>query len=222
VSATHARIGEAPPASAGAQGRHGRGRLGVLRSTSLLLLALILALAATAVPQTPSKAPETRREETVAPGVERVEIRRGEFSVGLGPDRWVINVLVLDPSRTRLALGRANDRVVGTDDDSIAAAGALRRRTAATSGRRTLQGDRPGSSTQSWRRPYRKGPGGVSTEDADSWRGRRRDQVEIIASSLRRRVTSQPAPPRRRAHPFPPDSVTTQPVRRGGGDRRIA
>ena len=54
----------------------------------------------------------------VGPGIERIEIRRGDFSVGLGPDRWVINVLVLDPSRTRLELGRAGDRIAGTETTS--------------------------------------------------------------------------------------------------------
>ncbi|HMA54192.1 MAG TPA: phosphodiester glycosidase family protein [Acidobacteriota bacterium] len=62
--------------------------------------------------------PESRRAEAVAPGVERIEIRRGDFALGIGPDRWVINVLVLDPSRTRLALGRAHDKGVGTETTS--------------------------------------------------------------------------------------------------------
>jgi exopolysaccharide biosynthesis protein len=88
---------------------------------SLIFLAVLARLAASAFgpPQSlPGKAPESRRSEMVAPGVERIEIRRGDFSVGLGPDRWVINVLVLDPSRTRLALGRAGDKLAGTETTS--------------------------------------------------------------------------------------------------------
>jgi hypothetical protein len=66
--------------------------------------------------------PDVRKAGTVAPGVEHVEIRRGEFGRGLGPDRWVINVLVCDPSKVRLALGRAQDRGVGTETTSAIAA----------------------------------------------------------------------------------------------------
>jgi hypothetical protein len=65
---------------------------------------------------------EARRVETVVPGVERVEIRRGDFGRGIGPDRWVINVLVLDPLKARLVLGRAHDRGVGTETPSSIAA----------------------------------------------------------------------------------------------------
>jgi exopolysaccharide biosynthesis protein len=98
--------------------------VGVRRTAALFpLVALVLSLLAGAVPASPqamapAAAPETRRAEKVAPGVERIEIRRGDFSVGLGPDRWVINVLVLDPSRTRLVLGRAGDKGVGTETTS--------------------------------------------------------------------------------------------------------
>ena len=98
--------------------------MGVRRTAALFpLVALVLSLLAGAVPASPqamapAAAPETRRAEKVAPGIERIEIRRGDFSVGLGPDRWVINVLVLDPSRTRLVLGRAGDKGVGTETTS--------------------------------------------------------------------------------------------------------
>jgi exopolysaccharide biosynthesis protein len=84
-----------------------------------LLFSFVLALTAPAPSQDAAKGlPEARRAEKVAPGVERIEIRRGDFSVGLGPDRWTINVLVLDPSRTRLVLGRAGDKGVGTETTS--------------------------------------------------------------------------------------------------------
>jgi exopolysaccharide biosynthesis protein len=101
-------------------GRHGRRRRAVRPLLlALLFLAEIFAGAVPARSQVPlSAAPEKRLAEKVAPGVERVEIRRGGFGLGLGPDRWIINVLVLDPSRTRLALGRANDKGVGTETTS--------------------------------------------------------------------------------------------------------
>jgi exopolysaccharide biosynthesis protein len=85
------------------------------------LLAFTLSLFAVPSPRAQGVAavgPETRRSETIAPGVERLEIRRGDFDVGIGPDRWTINVLVLDPSRTRLGLGRAGDKGVGTETTS--------------------------------------------------------------------------------------------------------
>jgi len=98
---------------------------------ALALLALPLNSAAPA-PEAPQGPPETRRVETVAPGIEHIEIRRGDFGRGIGPDRWTINILVLDPSKTRIALGRALDRGVGTETPSSIAArrGAL----AATNG----------------------------------------------------------------------------------------
>jgi Phosphodiester glycosidase len=65
----------------------------------------------------PSSA-DTQRTERVAAGVEHIEIRRGDFGRGIGPDRWVINVLVCDPANVRLALGRALDKGVGTETTS--------------------------------------------------------------------------------------------------------
>ncbi|MCU0244127.1 MAG: hypothetical protein MUE80_05180 [Acidobacteria bacterium] len=68
-----------------------------------------------------AKPAETRRSEIIAPGLEHIEIRRGDFGVGLGPDRWTIHVLVADPARTRLVIGRARDRVVGAETTSAMA-----------------------------------------------------------------------------------------------------
>jgi exopolysaccharide biosynthesis protein len=87
---------------------------------------------ATPAPETAQRPPETRRSESVAAGIEHIEIRRGDFGRGIGPDRWTINVLILDPSITKLSLGRALDRGVGTETPSSIAArrGAL----AATNG----------------------------------------------------------------------------------------
>jgi len=67
----------------------------------------------------PAAAPaDTPRTDKVAPGLEHIEIRRGDFGRGLGPDRWVIHVLVGDPAKVRLALGRARDKGVGTETTS--------------------------------------------------------------------------------------------------------
>jgi len=98
-----------------------KSRVTVRILTSLFFLAVLASLAASAIgplPRLPGKAQEILRSEMADPGVEHIEIRRGDFSVGLGPDRWVINVLLLDPSRTRLELGRAHDKMAGTETTS--------------------------------------------------------------------------------------------------------
>jgi exopolysaccharide biosynthesis protein len=88
---------------------------------ALVLLALP-PIAATQTPETLRSLPETRRSEPIAPGIEHIEIRRGDFGRGIGTDRWTVNVLVLDPSKTKLFLGRALDRGVGTETPSSIAA----------------------------------------------------------------------------------------------------
>lgn len=60
---------------------------------------------------------EVRKAREVAPGVEHVEIKRGDFAAA-GADQWTINILILDPDKTRLALGRAQDAGVGTETTS--------------------------------------------------------------------------------------------------------
>ena len=71
-----------------------------------------------------SRADETRKAETVAPGVEHIEIRRGDFSAGAAPekDRWTIHALVIDPQRARLKLAQALDEIVGAETTSSMAA----------------------------------------------------------------------------------------------------
>jgi hypothetical protein len=83
-----------------------------------LIAGLLLGAVAAAFAAGP---PDVRKAEQVAPGVEHVEIRRGDFGRGLGPDRWIIHVLVCDPAKVRLGLGRANDRGVGTETTSAIA-----------------------------------------------------------------------------------------------------
>jgi hypothetical protein len=70
----------------------------------------------------PQDAPETRRAESVAPGVEHVEIRRGDFEEGAASDRWIIHLLVLDPRRVRLESALALDEVAGAETTSSLAA----------------------------------------------------------------------------------------------------
>mgnify|MGYP001077101275 FL=1 len=102
----------------------GRGRPRPASLAALAVLAGLSLLHAVAGPASSpgaavaAKPAETRRSEIVAPGLEHIEIRRGDFGVGLGPDRWTIHVLVADPARVRLVLGRARDRVVGTETTS--------------------------------------------------------------------------------------------------------
>ncbi len=68
-------------------------------------------------------APEdVRKTEIVAPGIERISIRRGDFSAAPGGERWTINVLVLDPRQARLGLGLAMDEIVGAETTSSIAA----------------------------------------------------------------------------------------------------
>src|SRR5512137_740935 len=69
------------------------------------------------VPASP-QAPETRRAETVAPGVEHIEILRGDFAEGRETDRWTIHVLILDPRLVRLDSALAMDEVAGAETTS--------------------------------------------------------------------------------------------------------
>lgn len=81
---------------------------------SLLLLATVAAQVA--------PARESRRNETVAPGVEHVEIRRGDFASDTQSDRWTIHALVVDPRQARLQIAQAADEIVGAETTSSIAA----------------------------------------------------------------------------------------------------
>jgi len=147
------------------------------------LLSLGLALAA-GVQSGAGGSPDVRKTRQVAPGVEHIEIRRGD------PDRWVINVLVLDPARVRLALGRARDRGVGTETTSSIAGrrGAL----AATNGGyfRTegpYRGEPAGIVLQSGQvlsEPYRRRPG-LAVSNAG-----RRTLLAVVDVALRAEVVA--------------------------------
>ena len=60
----------------------------------------------------------TRKTESVAAGIDHIEIHRGDQSQEEGRDRWFINVLVIDPRRARIELGRAMDEMVGAETTS--------------------------------------------------------------------------------------------------------
>lgn len=90
------------------------------RSLLAFLLAAALLVGALPLRSIPSErdVPESRRSEIVAPGVEHVEIRRGVFSPDRESDRWVINVLLLDPLRVQLVSALAMDEIVGAETTS--------------------------------------------------------------------------------------------------------
>ena len=93
-------------------------------AASLFVLGLVLAAASppAAGPGIQAVSREERRTIAVAPGIERVEIRRGDCKTGTEGDRWTINILLLDPARVRLVLARAMDEAVGTETTSSLAA----------------------------------------------------------------------------------------------------
>jgi hypothetical protein len=86
-----------------------------MRHRILLLTILIFACAGLA--QSP-RGGEARRGETIAPGVEHVEIKRGDSSSEAGKDRWVVQALVIDPRLARLKLAQAMDEVAGAETTS--------------------------------------------------------------------------------------------------------
>ncbi len=93
------------------------GRIFPIHAAAFLVLSLCaLSLPSSIHPQ------ETRRTETVAPGIEYLTIQRSDFARRRDPDRWMIHVLLLDPRRTTCRLGRALDNGVGIETTrSIAA-----------------------------------------------------------------------------------------------------
>jgi hypothetical protein len=66
--------------------------------------------------------PETRRSEAVAPGIDHVEIHRGDFASAPPSDRWIIHVLVLDPRLVRIDSVLGMDEIAGVETVSSLAA----------------------------------------------------------------------------------------------------
>jgi thiol-disulfide isomerase/thioredoxin len=68
------------------------------------------------------RADEKRSVISIGPGIDAIEIKRGDFTAEPGVDRWTINALVLDPAKARLELGIALDEIVGAETTSSIAA----------------------------------------------------------------------------------------------------
>jgi exopolysaccharide biosynthesis protein len=90
-----------------------------MRNRILLLTILIFACAGFAQSL---RSDDALRRETIAPGVEHIEIKRGDPSSEAGRDRWVIQALIVDPQRARLKLAQAMDEVAGAETTSSMAA----------------------------------------------------------------------------------------------------
>lgn len=68
-----------------------------------------------------AQTPETRQTATIAPGLEHLQIKRGDSATEQG-DRWLINALIVDPMAIRLELGLALDEIAGVENTSSMAA----------------------------------------------------------------------------------------------------
>jgi exopolysaccharide biosynthesis protein len=97
---------------AGPPRRRGRG------FGSVFILLIVFAAAIGGTRRALIGAEDIRTSETIVPGIEQIEIRRGDFSTAPGNDRWTIHVLVLDPAKIRLGLGIALDEIVGSEPTS--------------------------------------------------------------------------------------------------------
>lgn len=80
-----------------------------------------MAWLAIVIPAQVTKPSEQRTTETLAPGIEHLEIKRGDFDAEAG-DRWQIHVLLVAPSKATLKLARAMDEIVGAETTSSMAA----------------------------------------------------------------------------------------------------
>jgi hypothetical protein len=79
------------------------------------VLALAFALLFPSMGALPDSKSEERHSEVLSPGIEHIEVRRGDFASTSVQDRWTIHALILDPRHTRLALARAMDEMVGLE-----------------------------------------------------------------------------------------------------------
>ena len=83
-----------------------------------LLTLLIVGLALSPVSHSLKPVEQTQTSESVAPGVELLLIKRGDFSESSTSDRWTIRVLVVDSKRARLRLAQAMDEIAGAETTS--------------------------------------------------------------------------------------------------------
>ncbi len=82
--------------------------------TTLLIGILALAYAGRSLERTE----QAQTSESVAPGIELISIKRGDFSESTTGDRWTIQVLNVDPKLARLRLAQAMDEIAGTETTS--------------------------------------------------------------------------------------------------------
>lgn len=87
----------------------------------LTILLLCLAGAIPAVQQS-ANVQDARTAETLAPGIEHILIKRGNFEAEASGDHWTIHALVVDSRLARLKLGQAMDEVAGAETTSSLAA----------------------------------------------------------------------------------------------------
>ena len=83
-----------------------------------LLTTLLLGLVALVLAGQQPHAEQTRTVEAIAPGVELISIKRGNFNEGASGDRWTIQILEVDPKLARLRLAQAMDEVAGAETTS--------------------------------------------------------------------------------------------------------
>ena len=83
-----------------------------------LLTTLLLGLMALAMAGQQPHAEQTRTVEAIAPGVELISIKRGNFNEGAPGDRWTIQILEVDSKLARLRLAQALDEVAGAETTS--------------------------------------------------------------------------------------------------------
>ncbi|MBS1788993.1 MAG: phosphodiester glycosidase family protein [Acidobacteria bacterium] len=85
-----------------------------------LLSAAMLVL--TAIGQQSTHVLESGSSDILAPGIELVSIKRGDFSESATGNRWTINILQVDPKRAGLRLAQAMDEIAGAETTSSMAA----------------------------------------------------------------------------------------------------
>ncbi len=86
--------------------------------TRLLTMLLVGALALASVGHSSGFADQVRTVESVAPGVELLSIKRGDFAEAAIGDRWMIQALTVDPKLARLRLAQAMDEIAGAETTS--------------------------------------------------------------------------------------------------------
>lgn len=79
---------------------------------------LIGILALTSAGHSSERTEQAQTSESVAPGVELLSIKRGDFSESATRDRWTIRVLIVDPKLARLRLAQAMDEIAGAETTS--------------------------------------------------------------------------------------------------------